>query len=301
MTARALHHGAILCATAAVPDLDMALADYHDRLGLKIVFKGTVPDAQALSWDAPAIAGNRQAVLQPTSGAQSYIRLVEQPLADGFRATQTYGWAAFELSVEDAFSWPTALEGSGFDIVGPPRHIAGLDHLIAMQMVGRGQEMIYLNEVRDNTPTTDLPKAQSPVDLTFICILAAKDRQAATDWYCEKLGLDESETHTIPYSSINRAFELPDTHKTSLTMVHKGRMPIIEVDGYPDIARERPTVAGQLPPGNSILTLAVVDLDAIPLEPITNIQRAENAPYEGRRSATFKGSEGELIELVEIS
>ncbi|MEP2734809.1 MAG: hypothetical protein ABJP34_00805 [Erythrobacter sp.] len=300
MNPSTLHHGAILCATAAVPDLDLALADYYDRLGLKIVFQGPVSEAQSLAWDAPAIAGHQQAVLQPTSGAQSYIRLIEQPVPDGFRATQTYGWAAFELSVEDAFSWPPALEGSGFDIVGPPRHIAGLDHLIAMQMVGRGQEMIYLNEVRDNTPTTDLPKAQSPVDLTFICILAAKDRQAAVNWYCEQLGLDECETHTIPYSSINRAFQLPDTHQTGLTMVHKGRMPIIEVDGYPEMACERPKANGHLPPGNSILTLAVDSLDAIPLSPIAKIRHEEDAPYTNRLAATFKGPEGELIELVEV-
>ena len=300
MSARALQHGCILCVTAAVPDLDLALDDYHGRLGLKLVCEGEVSEQEALSWKAEAIAGNRQAVLQPVSGTESYIRLVEQPLPDGFRATQTYGWAAFELSVEDAFQWPANLEGSGFDIVGPPRHIAGLDYLIAMQMVGRGQEMIYLNEVRDNTPTTDLPKAQCPVDLTFICILAAEDRQRAVQWYCDELGLDESETHTIPYSSINRAFDLPADHQTSLTMVHKGRMPIIEVDGYPDTASERPVAPGHLPPGNAIVTLAVDSLDKIGLAPITNIRSEKGAPYLGRRSATFLGPESELIELVEV-
>lgn len=293
-------HGSILCVTAAVPDLDSALEDYHGRLGLRLVFEGEVSQQEALSWQADAVAGKRQAVLQPVSGAESYMRLIEQPLPDGFRATQTYGWAAFELSVEDAFQWPAKLEGSGFDIVGPPRHIAGLDHLIAMQMVGRGQEMIYLNEVRDNTPSTDLPKAQCPVDLTFICILAAKDRQRAVQWYCDELGLDESETHTIPYSSINRAFELTADHQTSLTMVHKGRMPIIEVDGYPTEARERPIAQGHLPPGNSIVSLAVSDLGKVTLPPITQLCTSEQAPYWGRRAAVFTGPEGELIELVEI-
>jgi catechol 2,3-dioxygenase-like lactoylglutathione lyase family enzyme len=295
-----LHHGSILCATAAVPDLEAALADYHKRLGLEIVTRAHVSPEEAAAWNAPAIAGADYAVLQPSSGAESYIRLVEQPLPSGFRATQTYGWAAFELSVQDAFSWPAALEGSGFEIVGPPRHIAGLDHLIAMQMVGSGQEMIYLNEVRANTPTTDLPKANCPVDLTFICILAARDREAALRWYCDHLDLDESETHTIPYSSINRAFALPDTHSTSLTMVHNDRMPIVEIDGYPGIATERPIAAGHLPPGNAIVSLAAAKLEAIDLAPITPIRTCEKAPYLGRRTATYAGPEGELLELVEI-
>lgn len=189
--------------------------------------------------------------------------------------------------------------GSGFDIVGPPRRIAGLDHLIALQMVGRGQEMLYLNEVRANTPTTDLPKAASPVDLVFICILAAKDRAKAVEWYCRNLGLDEDETHTIPYSSINRAFGLPADTQTSLTMVHNARMPIIEVDEYPDLATSRPISPGHLPPGNAIVSLAVRDIKAVPLSPITAIRPRETAPFAGCPSACYYGPEDELLELIE--
>ncbi len=301
MSAQSPKHGSIACVTACVPDLEAALEDYQGRLGLGLISQGSVPSDQALAWGTPAAAGHKQAVLQPTAGTPSYVRLIEQPLPDGFRATQTYGWAAFELSVEDAFSWPEALKDSGFDIVGPPREIAGLEHLIAMQMVGSGQEMIYLNEVRDDTPTTDLPRAQCPVDATFICILAAKDREAALRWYCEKLKLDESETHTIPYSSINRAFGLANDHMTTLTMVHNKRMPIIEIDGYPAETSQRAVAKGHLPPGNAIVTLAVKNLDAIKLAPIAPIHRPRSAPYLGRRTATYRGPEGELLELIEIA
>ena len=83
-------------------------------------------------------------------------------------------------------------------------------------------------------------------------------------------------------------------------MVHKGRMPIIEVDGYPDAASERPIAQGHLPPGNAIVTLAVDDLEAVKMPPITQLHRRQHAPYSGRRSAVFTGPEGELIELVEI-
>ncbi|MEL7188495.1 MAG: hypothetical protein AAGK17_02995 [Pseudomonadota bacterium] len=294
-----MKNGSIVAVTSAVPNLESALHDYVGRLGLKVVQEGPVSKADALSWDAPKITGNRSAMLQPKSGANSFIRLIEQPLPDGFKATRTYGWAAFELTVEDAFQWPDKLEGSGFDIVGPPRHIAGLEHLIAMQMVGTGQEMLYLNEIRDNTPTTDLPKAQSPVDKTFICILAAQDIDHAVRWYCDKLSLDESESHTIPYSSINRAFDLPADTQTKLTMIHDGRVPIIEVDHYPDIATQRVVQEGFLPPGNAIVSLAVRDLAAVPLAPITPITTIQFGSGEERRCACYRGAEGELLELIE--
>ncbi|MEP6092793.1 MAG: hypothetical protein ABJ205_10615 [Erythrobacter sp.] len=289
-----------MCVTATVPNLALALEDYCGRLGLKLVSENFVSQADAASWRADKVAGHKQAVLQHQSGAPSFIRLVEQPLPAGFRATSSYGWAAFELSVEDAFSWPDRLKGSGFNIVGPPRHITGLDHLIAMQMVGNGQEMVYLNEVRDDTPTTDLPRAKCPVDAAFICILAAHDRTAALRWYCDNLGLDENETHTIPYSSINRAFGLSDDHMTSLTMVHNKRMPIIEIDGYPGQTIKRPVEVGHLPPGNAIVTLGVADLDQITLAPLTPVRRVAAAPYLGRRTATYLGNEGELLELIDL-
>ncbi|MEP5509257.1 MAG: hypothetical protein ABJP70_07310 [Erythrobacter sp.] len=301
MSSSILQHGSILCVTATVPNLGLALEDYCGRLGLKLVSEESVTQAESASWQAEKIAGAAQAVLQHQSGAPSFIRLIEQALPADFRATSSYGWAAFELSVKDAFCWPEALKGSGFDIVGPPAQVPGLEHLIAMQMVGTGQEMLYLNEVRDDTPTTDLPRAQCPVDATFICILAAQDRAAALRWYCNNLKLDENETHTIPYSTINLAFGLDNNHMTSLTMVHNDRMPIIEIDGYPKQAIERPMAPDHLPPGNAIVTLAVEDLDAVAVKPIAPIRREERAPYHGRRTATYRGPEGELLELIEIS
>lgn len=295
-----MSHGTISCVTATVDDIAASLADYRDHLGLEVVHNDVVSDQLAAAWGALDIAGSKQAILQPRSGALSYYRLIEQPLHDGFIATTTHGWAAFELTVQDVFSWPEKLNQTGFKIVGPPRHIAGLDHLIAMQMVGRGQEMVYLNEVRDDTPTTDLPRAQSPIDKTFICILAAPNREAAVQWYTQTLALDEAETFVIPYSSINRALDLPSDHTTTLTMVHEGRMPIIEVDQYPDIAITRPQDRGLLPPGNAIVSLEMRNLNKVNCEAINAPQTFDHAPYNGRVSACYHGPAGELLELIEL-
>jgi catechol 2,3-dioxygenase-like lactoylglutathione lyase family enzyme len=294
-----MSHGRILCGTATVPDLDAALSDYRDTLGLAVVERGELAAELAASWGTPASAGASYAVLQPTSDATSFVRLVEQPVPVDFVPVRTYGWAAFEITVQDVFGWPAKLAGSGFDIVGPPREIPGLPYFVAMQMLGRGKEMIYLNEVRSNTPTSDLPPANSPVDHIFIVILACADRPAVLDWYRDRVKLDIGADYTIPYTMISKAFGLPDDHLSTITMAQKGRMPIVEIDGYPQAAKARPGAPGHLPAGNAMVTLEVDDLDALDLDWHVAPVAYPGAIYAGRRVASVLGLAGELLELVE--
>lgn len=294
-----MSHGRILCGTATVPDLDATLSDYRDTLGLVVVERDNLPADPAASWGAPASAGSRYAILQPASGAAAFIRLVEQPVPADFVPVRTYGWAAFEITVQDVFGWPEKLAGSGFDIVGRPREIPGLPYFVALQMLGRGKEMIYLNEVRSNTPTSDLPPAASPVDHIFIVILACADRPQVLDWYRDRVKLDIGADYTIPYTMISKAFGLPDDHLSTITMAQKGRMPIVEIDGYPEAATVRPGDPDRLPAGNAMVTLAVDDLDALDLDWITPPVARSGAIYAGQRAATVRGLAGELLELVE--
>ncbi len=295
-----LTHGRIMGGVVATPDLDAALEDYHGRLGLNIVERGELAADLAASWNCPASAGARIATLQPQSGAHCFIRLVEQPVPQDFRPVRTYGWAAYELTVQDVYGWPDRLAGSGFDIVGPPKPIEGLPYFIPMQVTGRGREMIYLNEVAENTPSSDLPKAASLTDHIFIVILATHDREANLAWLQEKIGLDVGGTYTLEYTMINKAFWLEAGTQSSITMVQKRRLPIIEVDDYPSAATARPCAAGCLPPGNALVTLAVDSLDAVKADFIAPPAVRGGTIYAGKRSATVVGMAGELLELVEI-
>ena len=243
-------HGAILGGLATVPSVEAALADYRDRFGLRLVDDAPLSRDLAAGWGAPALAGARVATLRPTSGAPCWTRLVEQPLPGGFRPTRTFGWAAFEHTVQDVYGWPDRLAGGGFTVVGAPKEIEGLPYFVPMQVTGTGREMLYLNEVREDTPSSDLPKAASPVDRVFIAILATPDRPAALHWYAERLGLHEGGTYDIDYTMLNAAFDLPPGTHHKLTMVQNARLPILEVDGYPAVAGAarggaRPSAAGQ--------------------------------------------------------
>lgn len=295
-----LRHGRIVGGVVTTPDLKAALADYHERLGLELVDQGPLAADLATSWGCPGNAGAKAATLRPKSGAHCFIRLVEAPLPADFLPTRTYGWAAYELTVQDVFGWPGRLQGSGFDVVGPPKALEGLPYFIPMQVLGRGREMIYLNEVAENTPTSDLPKANSLTDHIFIVILATPDREATVQWYERSLQLDAGSSYTLAYSMINNAFGLPKDHRSTITMVQKGRLPIVEVDDYPESATVRSGPTGMLPAANALVTLAVNDLDALPLEYIQAPVRRSGPVYGGRRAATVRGPVGELLELLEI-
>lgn len=294
-----MSHGRILGGVVATPDLDGSLRDYQGTLGLRVVAEGPLGEDLARAWGAAALAGARTVTLAPTSGADCHIRLVEQPLPPGYRPTTTFGWNAYEITVQDVFGWPDRLARSGFEIVGPPKLIPGMDTFVAMQAVGRGQEMIYLNEVRSNTPTADLPFAKSPVDHIFIVILGVPDRAAALDWYRERLGLEDGGTFTLEYTMINRAFGLAAGTQSTITLAQNGRLPIVEIDDYPAPATARPVSAGMLPPGNALVTLAVDDLAALDLDWIVPPARHGGPLYRGQSAATVRGPGGALLELVE--
>jgi hypothetical protein len=54
-----------------------------------------------------------------------------------------------------------------------------------------------------------------------------------------------------------------------------------------------------LPPGNSLVSLAVRSLDEIRADWIVPPQDLPGAVYGGRRSATVVGPAGEYVELIE--
>ena len=293
-------HGTILGGLSIVPDLDAALTCYRDILQLDLVNSGPLPRDIAESWGSPASAGARHAVLQPKSGSACWFRLVEQPDHPEFKPTTTFGWGAFECTVEDVFGWPGRLAGTAFTIVGQPRPLPGMDAFVPMQTLGPGREMVYLNQVFADMANNDLPRAGSITDKIFIVVLGAPDRAASCSWYRDRLGLTLEDTYEIPYQMINDAFGLPAETITAMTMVQAGRLPIVEVDDYPSQARPRARHPGMLPPGNALVTLAVSDLDACKVDWIAPPVMRVGPLYEGRRAATTMGLAGELLELVEV-
>ena len=73
--------GRILEVAYAVPDLAAIEAAYTRWLGYRVTARGAVGEALARDWEAPALAGRAQLVLEPAAGESVALRFVAEPQA----------------------------------------------------------------------------------------------------------------------------------------------------------------------------------------------------------------------------
>jgi len=126
--------------------------------------------------------------MEPASGTDIYLRLIEQPAHPDFVPLRSYGWAAIEICVEDVLAANERILESPFEVIGPPREIDGLPAIYPMQVRGPDQEIVYLTQIREDLPEFDLPRAEAPIDRLFILVLACSDMHASLDWIEERIG-----------------------------------------------------------------------------------------------------------------
>lgn len=287
-------------ATLTVADIKRSIENYTHYFDYSVIETGEVDAALAASWGAPGSAGRPYAILQPASGVDIYIRFIEQPAVDGFKALRSYGWNAIEICVQDVLAANARMEDSPFEIIGPPREIEGLDAIYPMQVKGPDEEIVYLTEIRDDLPAFDLPRASEPIDRLFILVLGCSDMKASLDWMVKHAGLaigrDEME---IVYTMLAKAYgtDMEELHTIS-TIIH-GRDVFLELDQYPDAAIVRPQRDGMLVPGCAIGTLWHPDFDTLPGPWISEPVVREGPVYQGKRVATMRDLDGALIEMVE--
>lgn len=291
--------GRIKIGTINTPDLDGSVADYRDWFDYRVVDEGTLDEAMAVHLQAPAMAGNRYALLGPASGRPIYIRMVAGTPVPDYKPLASFGWASLELTIQDCDGLAEKLRSSPFEIIGEPAYLDFTDKIYPMQVSGRAGDVLYLNQVNGSLPDYDLPIAQSPVDHIFITILATPDMQAGVDFYRNTFGWQQGNKYEVPYSVINQAFGLPNDTPHKLSMNCVGRMVNNEVDQYPSMTTSRPMVAGELPPGVAMVSYITASLDDKLEAALAPPQTLSAPPYDGRRAALFRGSAGELAELIE--
>ena len=287
--------------TISVRDLPQSRELYQRWLDYRTLEQGQVSADLAASWGAPGAAGAPYAVLQPASGAQIYLRLVQAPPVLGFKPLRTYGWAALEFCVQDVLAVNERMEDSPFAIIGPPRRIPGLDAIFPMQVRGPDGEVCYFTQINSDLPDFTLPRARTFIDHLFINVLAASDMRATQRWLVRHLGLAVGrEAMEITYTMLAKAFGTPlDQLHTISTMIHE-RDVFLEVDQMPPHAGPRPRHDGLLPPGVAMTTLRTPDLSALSASFITPAQVQDSCLYHGRPSAVARDPDGALFEMVEM-
>jgi len=292
----------ILIATVATPDLRDFEARYTKWFGYVVRERGRVDPALAVSWGAPRAARRPYVMMSADGWPDVYIRAVRTPAVRGYRPMATWGWNAIELIVEDPDSLFAQVRRSPFEIIGEPAPLKNYPSILAFQVRGAADEVVYLTSERGDRSRSILPLPNGTVGRPFIMVLAGPDVEALLEFYRSRFGLAPGPVRQRPLELLQRAQgyapgrELPIT---TARLAEHGNL--IEFDGYSERATARPQGRGELPPGVAMTTFEVADLDTLALSFVSPPAPRAGLAYRGRRSATVVGPAGELIELVEAA
>jgi hypothetical protein len=293
-------HGRIKCATITTPLFVRSLNDYRRVLGYESVEDGIISEDLADSWVSPDSAGKRYAILQPKSGAASFIRLIEASATPRYEPLRSFGWASLALSVSDIASLHEDIEADGaFTIIALPQ-LDEQNHMKSMLICGQAGEIVSLNQVTRLTDDLHFPAAVSSVDQIFKASLAVPNRQTVLDHYVQAYGFEAGMTGERQNVAINQAYGLQNGTTLSTSMIKVGHLPIVEIEQYPHGTDVRPMSGNELPPGIAMMSIAIDNLDTIEDDFVTEPSPRSGLLYAGRRVATVMGPTEELIELIEI-
>lgn len=291
--------GRISTVTITTPDLPGTIAAYQRHLGYRVVADGALVRDVARGWGRPPLAGQRCVLMEPGSGAETYLRFVQGPAYAGYEPLACVGWNAAELIVQDVDALAERLAGSPFRTIGPPADLSFSDKIRAMQVVGPAREVLYLTQIKEPLAAFDTPTAASEVDRVFIVILGGTSLDALQDYYQGQFGLARAPVMPSVVSVISARYGLPRDYKHPIAALQVRGQCYIEADQMPPRVAPRPCDPGQLPPGIAMVTFEVESLPEDLQSALGPAVLVQGPPYDGRRARTCVGATGELIELVE--
>jgi len=292
---------AILVVTLVVANLNSTRSAYVDWLDYRVVADGSISADLAAAWGSSATAGSRYVLLQPASGTETWLRVIERPHAAGYRAMHSTGWTANEILVEDPVDLAKRFAGvdSPFRVVGPPAPLGSNGKVVAMQAIGPAGELNYFTRIPPEGGTFIKTPANGRIDRTFIAVVGGRSMSAMRDFYTESLGMPVLDPYPSAVQVVNDARGLPADYQMQLAVVPISPASILELDQYPPETADRPVPTADLPAGMAMVSFLVDNLDAKSL-PWRSPPRAQRErPYSGRRVGVVVGAAGEWIELIE--
>jgi hypothetical protein len=288
----------ILIVTVGTPDVDATERAYSQWLDYSLESRGQVSQDLAKVWNAPKMAGRDYVLMQPKSKEPVYLRFVQVDAFDDYVPMKTFGWNAIELLVQDLddLAAKFAKPDAPFKIVGPPRSLGPNSPIRAMQVIGPGNETLYLSRV---PPDFRGGPAKTPVDRPFVLIVGGPRQQAIRDFYKTVLGIESSDPVMARMTVLNKAhgLDVETTHPMSTARLSPKYA--IEIDGYPSTAIERKVRAGEIPPAISMTSIEIKSLDDLKVPLLAPARKIAEKPYSGRRAVVVRGGADELIEFIE--
>lgn len=300
----------IIIVTIMTSNLASTEQAYDDYLGYETVESGTVDAELATSWGAEKVAGREYKVMQPESQANVYLRFIQSDTKNDYQAMRQVGWNATELLVENPDALQAKFEDdqlekhgisdSPFKVIGPPAYLTDQQNIRAMQVLGPNNELLYFTRIIDPAKSNfDLGQAESFVGRVFISVLGSQNVEATATFYRETLRQEVAGPYPYKVSVLSKAYGAPSDTLYPLLLSPLSGQFLIEIDQYPEQANDIEHEPGQLPNGVAMVSFYVDDLDTLNVESIAPPVRVYKVAYNGQRSVTIKGTEGELIELIE--
>ncbi len=281
----------------------MAFEERYSRwLGYQVRERGVISAQLAASWGAPSHEGDSYLLMSSTAWPKIYIRAIEADTVEGYEPMTTWGWNAIEIIVDDPAQLRKRFDDGPFRVIGEPKALGGgYPTIVAFQIQGPDNEILYLTAETGDRDTSTLPKPGAEVGRVFIMVLAGPDIEAHLEWYGTKFDLQYPPAMQTTVSVVQNAQGLAAEEPIWLgimRLTEHGNL--IEFDGY-STEHSGPRLAppGQLPPGIAMTSFAVANLDALDLEFVSPPAIYPGKVYDGRRSATVIGPAGELLELIE--
>jgi len=285
----------IAIVTIVVQQLGAIESAYQESFNYQTVQSGVVSAELAEVWSAPASRDRAYLLMQPSSGAEVYLRFIEGDEAKGYGPMQTFGWNATELLVKDPDRLAAELAESEFDIVGEPKDLwAAPNAPRAMQVIGPGNELVYLTRNQNFATNAD-------VDRVFIMVVGGPSMTELNHFYSEKMGLQVGDATPFEIHVISAALNLPEDTAYPLAIATVSPDFLIELDEYPAAARPRPVHPDALPPGIAMVSFTADNLDEFEVAWRATPRRIESAPYNGNLAGVTTGSAGEWIEIIEVA
>ena len=285
----------IKMATVGAPNVTTFKNYYSKWLKYELVEESIVPNEMALSWGSPLSSGRPYVLLRPESKEDVFIRAVEIDPVPSYKAMNSWGWNAIEIICEDPDELNEHFKNSPFKILGKPDALKNYPSIRAMQVQGIEEDVIYFTTETGSYKKSPLPRPKSKIGRIFIMVVAGPDIFKLQDWYSEKFNMQKKKINNSPIALINKAQGIPlDSERPITTLSLSKHGNLLELDGYGNNTGPRMQNIGELPPGISITSISVKNLDDLDLKYIT---RPINS--YGSRSATVIGPAGELLELIE--
>ena len=287
-------------ATLCVSDISICISAYTNLLDYQVIDEGELPQSLAAAWSTPDMAGMPYALLQPSSGAEVYLRFIETGRTGGYWPPVTQGWIATEILTTDPDALLEKLQGSAFTHIGGPGDLYPHPKSArALQMAGPAGELMYFTRILPGGSRFGLHGAKTFVDRPFIMVTGGTSMDETHGFYGGVLGLRVTEPSAFVIGQMSRVLGVdPRTaYPVSLARI-PGRSFLIELEELPPYIERRHVPEGQLPEG-----LAMVSCTSAPLDELNLIYRAEPRridipPYNGRKVAVIEGPAGEWLELI---